>query len=140
MNDKQAVLQAIIQQGMLPLFYYDDAAVSYEVVRTLYRAGVRAIEYTNRGPAALENFKKCKAQAQTELPDLALGVGTIKREEEATAFIAAGADFVVEPIVNEAVAKVVNRANLLWIPGCMTPTEISIAQQHQAALIKLFPA
>lgn len=140
MNEKQAVLQAIIQQGMLPLFYNDDAVVSYEVVRTLYRAGVRAIEYTNRGPAALENFKKLKAQAQTEMPDLALGVGTIKRADEATAFMEAGADFVVEPVVNESVARLVNKAGLLWVPGCMTPTEISVAQQHQALLIKLFPA
>ena len=28
---------------------------------------------------------------------------------------------------------------MLWIPGCMTPTEIHVAQQHGAALIKLFP-
>lgn len=140
MNEKQAVLQAITQQGILPLFYNDDAAVSWEVVRALYRAGVRAIEYTNRGKAALENFKYLKALTQTEMPDLALGVGTIKWEDEATAFIEAGADFVVEPIVNEGVAELVNRAGLLWVPGCMTPTEISKAQQHQALLIKLFPA
>lgn len=140
MNDKQAVLQAIIKQNMLPLFYYEDAAVSYEVVQTLYRAGVRAIEYTNRGRAALQNFKQLKTQAQTAMPELALGVGTIKQEAEATAFIEAGADFVVEPIVNEAVAKVVNAAGLLWVPGCMTPTEISVAQQQHALLIKLFPA
>lgn len=31
-------------------------------------------------------------------------------------------------------------AGLLWIPGCMTPTEIFLAQENQAALIKLFPA
>jgi 2-dehydro-3-deoxyphosphogluconate aldolase/(4S)-4-hydroxy-2-oxoglutarate aldolase len=31
-------------------------------------------------------------------------------------------------------------AGLLWAPGCMTPTEISIGQQHGADLIKIFPA
>jgi 2-dehydro-3-deoxyphosphogluconate aldolase / (4S)-4-hydroxy-2-oxoglutarate aldolase len=140
MNDKQAVLQAIRKQGMLPLFYNDDAVVSYEVVRTLYRAGVRAIEYTNRGAAALQNFKHMKAQVQAEMPELALGVGTVKWKSEAIDFIHAGADFVVAPIINDEVATVVNDTGLLWIPGCMTPTEISVAQKHQALLIKLFPA
>lgn len=140
MNDKQAVLQAIQDQGMLPLFYHDDGAVSCDVARTLYRAGVRAIEYTNRGSEALRNFKQLKALAQAEMPELALGVGTVKWEEEATAFMEAGADFVVAPIVNEKVAVLVNQTGLLWVPGCMTPTEISVAQQHGALLIKLFPA
>ncbi|HUP11100.1 MAG TPA: hypothetical protein VM187_02775, partial [Niastella sp.] len=140
MKDKQAILQCIINQGMLPLFYYDDPLVSNDIVRTLYRAGVRAIEYTNRGDAALENFKSLKAIAGKELPDLAFGIGTIKTKQDATAFMAAGADFIVSPIVNPEVGDMVNRAGLLWVPGCMTPTEIDIAQQHQALLIKLFPA
>jgi 2-dehydro-3-deoxyphosphogluconate aldolase / (4S)-4-hydroxy-2-oxoglutarate aldolase len=140
MNDKHAVLRAIRDQGMLPLFYNDDVTVSYDVVRTLYRAGVRAIEYTNRGAAALQNFKHMKAQVQTEMPDLALGVGTVKWKSEAIDFINAGADFVVAPIINEEVAVEVYGVGLLWIPGCMTPTEISVAQQHKALLIKLFPA
>jgi 2-dehydro-3-deoxyphosphogluconate aldolase/(4S)-4-hydroxy-2-oxoglutarate aldolase len=46
----------------------------------------------------------------------------------------------VSPIVNREVAVMVDNAGLLWIPGCMTPTEIFTAQQCQAALIKLFPA
>lgn len=139
MNDKQAILQAIIQQGMLPLFYDDDAAVSNAVIQTLYRAGVRAIEYTNRGPEALKNFSSLKAAAK-QLPGLALGIGTIKTEKDASAFIDAGAHFIVSPVVTSGVAEAVNKAGLLWIPGCMTPTEIAVAQQYEAMLIKLFPA
>ena len=52
----------------------------------------------------------------------------------------AGADFIVAPIVNPAVAAVAKEAGLLWMPGCMTPTEIYLAQQLEAAVIKLFPA
>ena len=140
MNDKHTVLEAIKKQGMLPLFYYEDAEVSYHIVQTLYKAGVRAIEYTNRGPAALENFKYLKAHAEKEWPGLALGIGTIKTEADAQAFIAAGADFMVSPIVAPGVAKWANKAGLLWVPGCMTPTEIDAAQQDAALLIKLFPA
>jgi len=75
-----------------------------------------------------------------EAPDLYLGIGTIKTPEEATAFIEAGADFIIAPIVNPAVAAVSEKAGLLWIPGCMTPTEIFQAQQLKAPVIKIFPA
>ncbi len=140
MKSKQEVLDSIIAQGMLPLFFYEDAEVSVEITRTLYKAGVRVFEYTNRGAAALENFKKMKSLQQDEMPDLHLGIGTIKSVHEADAFINAGADFLVSPIVNPEVAKMAHERNMLWIPGCMTPTEIYNAQCNDAALIKLFPA
>lgn len=140
MKTKQEVLDSIVAQGMLPLFFYKDAGVSVEITRTLYKAGVRVFEYTNRGEAALENFKKLKEVQQNEMPDLHLGIGTIKSVHEADAFVNAGADFLVSPIVNPEVAKMAHERNMLWIPGCMTPTEIYTAQSNDAALIKLFPA
>jgi len=140
MKTKQEVLDSIVAQGMLPLFFYKDAEVSVEITRTLYKAGVRVFEYTNRGEAALENFKQLKEVQQNEMPDLHLGIGTIKSVHEADAFINAGADFLVSPIVNPEVAKMAHDRNMLWIPGCMTPTEIYTAQCNDAALIKLFPA
>jgi len=69
-KNKQAILQQILDQGMLPLFYTDSAPVSVEVIRTLYKAGVRVLEYTNRGHAALENFKILKKTFVIEAPDL----------------------------------------------------------------------
>ena len=138
--DSKVTLDSILKQGILPLFYWDSPAVSLEVILTLYKAGVRALEYTNRGPAALDNFTFLKKTLATETPDLYLGIGTIKTIAEAEAFIGAGADFIVSPIVNGDVAALAEKAGLLWIPGCMTPTEIFQAQQHRAALIKLFPA
>ena len=141
MSKKDIVLDAILKQGTLPLFFYKDPEVSLQITRTLYKAGIRVFEYTNRGAAALENFKVLKqALANGEMPGLELGIGTIKSVQEAEAFIAAGADFIVSPIVNPEVSKLAAQHNLLWIPGCMTPTEIYTAQQNEAALIKIFPA
>lgn len=139
-KNKETAVQAIQKQGLLPLFYYEDAQVSLEIIRALYKGGVRVFEYTNRGEAALENFKIFKEALKTEMQDLFLGIGTIKTAEQAKQFLDAGADFIVCPIVNPEVAKVTHEAGLLWIPGCMTPTEIDLAQQHQAGIIKLFPA
>jgi 2-dehydro-3-deoxyphosphogluconate aldolase/(4S)-4-hydroxy-2-oxoglutarate aldolase len=90
--------------------------------------------------AALENFTTMKKTLTAELPGLHLGIGTVKSKEEAEAYVMAGADFIVAPIINPAVAGVAKEAGLLWIPGCMTPTEIYQAQQLEAQIIKLFPA
>ncbi|WP_199138970.1 bifunctional 4-hydroxy-2-oxoglutarate aldolase/2-dehydro-3-deoxy-phosphogluconate aldolase [Pedobacter sp. ASV12] len=140
MKNKETAIQAIKTQGLLPLFYDQDAQLSLDIIRTLYRAGVRVFEYTNRGDAALENFKFIKQTLQTEMQDLFLGIGTIKNVEEAKAFLAIDADFVVCPVVDLEVGRLVHEASKLWIPGCMSPTEINLAHQNQAGIIKLFPA
>jgi len=140
MKVRKAVLNSILTQGILPLFFYADAEVSLEVIRTLYKAGIRVIEYTNRGKEAPDNFKVLKKAVDKEMPGLFLGIGTIKNVSDAETFIDLGADFIVAPIINPEVAKVARKHKLLWIPGCMTPTEIYSAQKHGAELIKIFPA
>jgi 2-dehydro-3-deoxyphosphogluconate aldolase/(4S)-4-hydroxy-2-oxoglutarate aldolase len=140
MKDKQTVLDALIKQGMLPLFFYEDAEVSLQIARTLYNAGVRVMEYTNRAKEAFENFKLLKAAVDKEMPDFYFGAGTIKTKEDAIRYTEAGADLIVAPTINPEVGKIVNDLGGLWIPGCMTPTEIHLAQENGAALIKIFPA
>jgi len=140
MTSKETILDSILAQGMLPLFFYEDAQVSVDIIRTLFKAGVRVLEYTNRGKEALPNFSILKKAVKEEMPGMYLGIGTIKTGLEAEAFVEAGADFLVSPILNNEVAMVADANNMLWIPGCMTPTEIHIAQQYKAMLIKLFPA
>ncbi|MES2279704.1 MAG: bifunctional 4-hydroxy-2-oxoglutarate aldolase/2-dehydro-3-deoxy-phosphogluconate aldolase [Bacteroidota bacterium] len=137
MTDKAHIQDSIIKQGMLPLFYNDSAEVSIAITQKLYEAGIRVIEYTNRGGAALANFKALK---KLELPGLLLGIGTIKSANEAEAFADAGADFLISPLVSHKVAAVAQNRNLLWIPGCMTPTEMHEAQELGATFVKLFPA
>lgn len=130
----------IMSVGILPLYYCHSQTVSIDVARVLYKAGVRAVEYTNRGVAALENFTAMRKILGEELPSLHLGIGTVKSKEEAEEYVRAGADFIVAPIVNPEVAAVAKEAGLPWIPGCMTPTEIYQAQLLGAPVIKLFPA
>ncbi|MGY4539032.1 2-dehydro-3-deoxyphosphogluconate aldolase/(4S)-4-hydroxy-2-oxoglutarate aldolase [Mucilaginibacter sp. UYNi724] len=137
MTDKKAIQDSIIKQGILPLFYNDSAEVSVAITKKLYEAGIRVIEYTNRGEAAIANFKALK---NLDLQGLLLGIGTIKSPQEAEAFVEAGADFLISPLVNHKVAAVAKQHKLLWIPGCMTPTEIYEAQELGATFVKLFPA
>jgi 2-dehydro-3-deoxygluconokinase len=133
------IYEFIQQQGMIPLFYHEEAEVSIEVVDALYQAGVRVVEYTNRGKKALENFKQLIATRNERWQGLKLGAGTIKSVIDAQQFIQAGADFIIAPGVVPAVATLVQASNLAWIPGCMTPSEIILAEQLGAKWVKIFP-
>lgn len=139
MSKNEAARRLILKQRVLPLYYHENALVSIDVMKSLYGAGVRAIEYTNRGENALQNFVAMKREVVNRLPGMMLGIGTIKTVSDAKAFIDADADFIVCPVVVPEVGKMVQDAGLLWVPGCMTPTEINMAENAGAELVKIFP-
>ncbi|HEX2606767.1 MAG TPA: bifunctional 4-hydroxy-2-oxoglutarate aldolase/2-dehydro-3-deoxy-phosphogluconate aldolase [Flavisolibacter sp.] len=139
MHKKQEALQALLEQKLLPLYYHDSPEVSQSVLQALYAAGIRTLEYTNRGEHALDNFKTLRKTVDKTMPGLQLGIGTIKTRKQAKKFVEAGADFVVCPSLNEEVAEVVHDAGLLWIPGCLTTTEIATAEAAGATVVKIFP-
>jgi len=133
------ILNTVRGQGLVPLFYHDDADLCAGITTALYEGGVRILEFTNRGPGALRNFRILRQLINDKLPGMHLGIGTIKNERDATAFIDAGADFIISPIVHTGIAGITHAAGLLWVPGCLTPTEIALAETTGAKLVKVFP-
>ena len=139
MSSSKQVTDVIIQQGMLPLYFNADEAISIEVLRAVYKAGVKAIEYTNRGEAALNNFKKLVSVRDTKMPGLLMGVGTIKNLQQAEDYVKAGADFLVSPGFVKEVADYAVSKDIFYAPGCMTPSDIIAAENSGIKFIKLFP-
>lgn len=133
------VLAHILKFPVLPVYYHDDPQTCIAVVEACYRGGIRVFEFVNRGALALPNFQELLAYRDAHLPDLLLGIGTIKDAATATAFVNVGADFVVSPIVKAEIAAATLEQQVLWVPGCMTPTEIDLADSMGAPLVKLFP-
>lgn len=139
MSKTQQVTDAIIKQGMLPLYFNADETITLETLKALYSAGIMALEYTNRGDAALANFKKMVELRNAGMPGLLLGVGTIKNLEQATNYLKAGADFLVSPGFVKEVADHCVANDVFYAPGCMTPSEIIAAENAGIKFIKLFP-
>ena len=139
MNKEQLAIQKIMEQGVLPLFYHEDVSICIAVLKTLYEAGIRCVEFTNRGSKALANFASMIMERDASMPELTLGIGTIRSSDDATSFLEAGADFLVSPFFDSGVCDVAYMNKILWIPGCMTATEIHTAQNAGCSLIKLFP-
>ncbi len=139
MSKIQQVSDAIVAQGMLPLYFNADQEVTIEILRALYRAGIKAIEYTSRGEAALSNFTKMVEIRNAEMTDLLLGIGTIKNLQQAQEYYEVGADFFISPGFVPEVASFLKSKEVLYSPGCMTPTEIIAAENAGVKFIKLFP-
>jgi 2-dehydro-3-deoxyphosphogluconate aldolase/(4S)-4-hydroxy-2-oxoglutarate aldolase len=132
-------LISIIDTGVLPLFYSDDANRARQIVDALRAGGVRAIEFTDRGPNATSVFAALAAAAARQDRDSILGAGSIRDPYAADRFIAAGARFIVGPSFNAEVARLCNGRRIPYIPGCATPTEIVTAEEAGSELVKVFP-
>ena len=138
--NKEKIVQAIIQQGVLPLYFHPDETTSIRILQALYESGIRVVEYTNRGKQALKNFRSLEKETYKQFPDLILGLGTVLDSKTAGKGIQNGANFLVSPGYSKELSKFSNNENMLWIPGCITPSELLQAQDDEIKLIKLFPA
>ena len=133
------VLEIIQQYPVIPVYYNDNPDTCIDVMKKCYTGGIRVFEFVNRGEKALENFKLLLDYKKQHLPDLKLGIGTIKTAQQAIEFAEAGCEFLVSPIIKPEISTVAKKYNLEWIPGCMTPSEIALAEELGVKLVKLFP-
>lgn len=134
------ILQKIKDQKIVPLFYNESVEVSKNTVKALYDAGIRVIEYTNRGIQVLENFTRLKEISAIEFPELLLGIGTVKNIKEMDDYADAKADFIITPVISEELIKHAVAKNINLIPGCFTPSDVNLAFQNGLRLVKIFPA
>lgn len=137
---KEELYDKVANVPIVPLFTHADASVAKAVLKACYEGGIRVFEYTNRSGNAKNIFCELVKYARAEMPDLAIGIGTVFNGEEAAFFIEKEADFIIQPIINEEVGKLCMQQDIAWIPGAMTVTEVYKAQQGGADIVKLFPA
>ena len=137
--DKYAVMAKIAAAPMVPVFYHSDVEVCKNVIRACYAGGVRAFEFTNRGDFAHEIFSQLSKWVLHECPDLVLGIGSIIDAPTAALYLQLGTNFVVGPLFNKDIALVCNRRSVPYCPGCLTPSEVGMAQEAGCDFIKIFP-
>lgn len=133
------VLLSMQKTPMIPVFYHKDLEVSKQVVKACYEGGVRAFEFTNRGDFAHEIFSELNKWVSAECPDMVMGIGSIVDTPTASLYLQLGANFVVGPLLNPDIFKVCNRRQVAYIPGCGTVSEIGLAQELGAEVVKIFP-
>lgn len=136
---KLEVLQTIRNNGIVPVFYNKDIETAKKVLKACYDGGIRAFEFTNRGDFAHEVFTQLNKYALAELPGMIVGVGSVVDPGTAALYIQNGANFVVGPCFNPAVAPVCHRRGVAYMPGCGSASEVGNAQEAGCDLVKIFP-
>jgi len=137
--DRMTVLSAMIDQGVIPVFYHPDVEVCQKVIQACANGGAKCIEFTNRGEFAAHVFFEVTRHFAKADPSVIMGVGSVVDAPTAGVFIANGAKFVVGPLTNPDVAKLCNRRKIPYSPGCGSATEIGYAEELGCEIVKVFP-
>lgn len=132
------VLNTIIETGLVPVFYNPDIETAVKIVEACLDAGVRCVEFTNRGDRAHLVFEKLMEHFADD-DRLILGAGSIIDPATAAIYIQLGANFIVGPVFNPEVARICNRRKIAYSPGCASPSEISTAEEYGVEIVKIFP-
>lgn len=127
------------ETGMIPVFYHKDTELCKNVVKACYEGGIRVFEFTNRGDYAHEVFAEVNKWAAKECPEMIMGVGSVIDPGTTSLYIQLGANFIVSPLIDAEMARVCNKRKIAWSPGCGSVTEINLAHELGAEVVKIFP-
>jgi len=137
MAARTEITAEIIRQGAVAVVRLGDAEKLLRVVEAIAEGGMTAVEITLTTPRAIDMINEVSSRYGDSI---LLGVGSVLRAEDARAAIDAGARYVVSPIFKSEVVEFAHSRDVPALPGAFTPTEIQIATEAGADIVKIFPA
>ncbi|MBE7079291.1 MAG: bifunctional 4-hydroxy-2-oxoglutarate aldolase/2-dehydro-3-deoxy-phosphogluconate aldolase [Clostridiales bacterium] len=120
----------------IPVVVIKELSETDKILTALKNSGINCAEITFRTACAAEAI----AYACKNYPDMLIGAGTVINAKQCKEALLAGAKFIVSPGLSVAVAKICNKKNIPYYPGCVTPTEIMAALELGITTVKFFPA
>ncbi|WP_042276288.1 bifunctional 4-hydroxy-2-oxoglutarate aldolase/2-dehydro-3-deoxy-phosphogluconate aldolase [[Clostridium] dakarense] len=128
------MLNTIKNEGIVAVIRAKDHEEAKGYINACVNGGIKAVELTYSIPNVVDLINELRNDE-----NLILGVGSVLNREMAKDAILAGAKYVVSPGYNEEVNEVCKELNTLYLPGCMTVTEIMNALEKGNKMVKLFP-
>ena len=122
--------------GIVPVVVLDKVEDAAPLAHALMAAGMQSAEVTFRTACAAE----CIAAMAEAEPEMCVGAGTVLTVEQVEQARAAGAKFIVSPGYNEDVVKHCIDIDLPVLPGTVTPSEVTAAENLGLKITKFFPA
>ena len=135
--EKINILNKIIESGIVAVIRADSEEIAEKIANACINGGIKAIEITFTVNKADQVIKSLSSKFKTK--DLIVGAGTVLDSETARIAILSGAKFIVSPAFNLEAAKLCNRYQIPYMPGCMTITEIIQAMEAGVDVVKIFP-
>lgn len=128
------MLNSIKNEGIVAVIRAKDHEEAKGYINACVNGGIKAVELTYSIPNVVDLINELRNDE-----NLILGVGSVLNRAMAKDAILAGAKYVVSPGYNEEVNEVCKELNTLYLPGCMTVTEIMNALEKGNKMVKLFP-
>jgi 2-dehydro-3-deoxyphosphogluconate aldolase/(4S)-4-hydroxy-2-oxoglutarate aldolase len=128
-------LNSLLSNKLMALVRMDSKEKGQELADLLVGAGIKVIEITLTTPGAEKIIEKLAKNKE-----LTLGAGTVRTVKDVKKAENAGAKFIVSPDTNEDVIKASKKLGLISMPGVATASEVAIALDNGADILKLFPA
>lgn len=133
----QQVQETLLQERVVAVVRHENAAEAHAIASTCLVAGMRVVEVTLTTPHAYQIITELAASRHA---DVLIGAGTVLNAQQANLAVSAGARFLVTPVIDPDVLMAGRRAEVLTIPGAMTPNEVRQAHAGGASMVKIFPA
>ena len=128
-------LNSLLSHKLMALVRTDSKEKGQELADVLVEAGIKVIEITLTTPGAEKIIEKLAKNKE-----LTVGAGTVLSAKDVKKAEKAGAKFIVSPDTNEDVIKASKKLGLISMPGVATASEVAIALDNGADILKLFPA
>jgi len=121
---------------VVPVVTLQEVAHAVPLARALMAGGINAIEITLRSDAAYDGIRAIKA----DVPEIALGIGTVIHENQMDFCIEVRPNFIVTPGTTPELYDAIAPTGLTLVPGIATASEAVAALQRGHDFVKLFPA
>jgi len=130
------VVKSLLEEKIVAVVRLQSEDDGLPVARALIQGGVRVIEMTLTTPGATTLIERMRE----ELPTAIVGAGSVLTRDDVDRCVAAGATFLVGPVLEPDVLQYSLGKGIPFCPGTFTPTEAYTAWRLGAPLVKVFPA
>jgi 2-dehydro-3-deoxyphosphogluconate aldolase/(4S)-4-hydroxy-2-oxoglutarate aldolase len=120
---------------VIPVIVIDDIAHAVPIAEALVAGGLRVLEVTLRTPCALEAIARMKA-----VEGAIVGAGTVLSKADLDAAMEAGAEFIVSPGLTEPLGMAAVAADVPFLPGVASASDIMRGLDLGLSHFKFFPA
>jgi 2-dehydro-3-deoxyphosphogluconate aldolase/(4S)-4-hydroxy-2-oxoglutarate aldolase len=134
--NKSEVLKRIRETGIVPVVRAASSVEAMRVVDAIKEGGINVLEITMTVPGAVAMIEEVAKRFGN---DVTVGAGTVLDAATARACMLAGAQFIVSPSLNVETIEMCRRYSIAVMPGALTPTEVMMAWQAGADMVKVFP-
>jgi 2-dehydro-3-deoxyphosphogluconate aldolase/(4S)-4-hydroxy-2-oxoglutarate aldolase len=132
----KSIEEILALSPVVPVLVLDDATKAVPLARALTGGGIRVVEVALRTEAAFEAIERIAA----EVPDAAVGAGTVVKPEQFERLARIGAVFAFSPGATADLFEAAAASPLPFVPGIATASELMLGLERGYQCFQFFPA